>query len=172
MGPEFPSGETLRRCLAVLLLFTMFQLHAEPPSGYPFVDYDTGLSSAAASGKPVFIYFGRYGCGWCDKTNKEAFSNPQVRAAYTASYELVYVDAESGKRLTLPGGERITERELGARFKAFATPLFAFLQPDGSKIMQIAGIQSDRDLLDYHRYVHDGFYKKMDLPAYLGSRKQ
>ena len=30
---------------------------------------------------------------------------------------LVYLDAESGKRLTLPDGERITEAELGTRFK-------------------------------------------------------
>jgi thioredoxin-related protein len=157
--------------VAMLALIVSCPVSAEPPAGYPFVSFDVGLKSAAASGKPVFVYFGRYGCGWCDKTNKEAFSSQKVRAAYTANYELVYVDAESGKRLTLPDGERITERELGVRFRAFATPLFAFLHPDGKKIMQIAGIQSERDLLDYHHYVHGGLYKTMDLSTYLGTRK-
>ena len=88
---------------------------ADPPSGYPFVDYDAGLKAARASGKPIFLYFGRYGCAWCDHTNKKTFSDASLKTLYTENYVLVYVDAESGKRLTLPSGERITEAELGAR---------------------------------------------------------
>ena len=43
---------------------------ADPPPGYPFVGYDAGLTAARASDKPIFLYFGRYGCAWCDHTNK------------------------------------------------------------------------------------------------------
>ncbi len=66
-----------------------------------------------AGTKPIFLYFGRYGCAWCEHTNKVSFSDPALKKLYTDNYELVYVDAESGKRLTLPSGERITEAELG-----------------------------------------------------------
>ncbi|HEX9627057.1 MAG TPA: thioredoxin fold domain-containing protein [Acidiferrobacterales bacterium] len=149
--------------LAVLAL----PVRADPPEGYPFLDYDRGLAQARASGKRVFLYFGRYGCGWCDKTNKEAFSESAVRERYVDHYVLVYVDAESGKRLVLPSGERITEMELGVRMKVVATPVFAFLEPDGGLIFKIAGVQSAQDFLHYDRYVHDGIYKTRGIREYL-----
>jgi len=155
----------------VLLAGLMLASHAvlaDPPAGYPFVGYDDGLARARQEGRPVLVYFGRYGCGWCDKTNREAFSDPRLRELYPRRYVLVYVDAESGKRLTLPGGERITERELGARLKVLATPMFAYLAPDGREIFRIAGIQSAQDFLLYDRFVSEGFYKKESIREFLG----
>jgi thioredoxin-related protein len=156
-------GTAVLGALALLAL----PARAEPPAGYPFVDYDRGMEQASESGKRVFLYFGRYGCGWCDKTNKEAFSEAAVRERYVDHYVLVYVDAESGKRLALPSGERITEMELGVRMKVVATPMFAFLEPDGALIFKIAGVQSAQDFLHYDRYVHDGIYQTRGLREYL-----
>ena len=96
---------------------------ADPPAGYPFVGYDAGLKAARASGKPIFLYFGRYGCAWCDHTNRKTFSDAALKTLYSENYVLVYVDAESGKRLTLPSGERITEAETtGAQALVTACP--------------------------------------------------
>lgn len=143
---------------------------ADPPAGYPFVSFDAGLKAAKASGKPVFLYFGRYGCAWCDHTNKKTFSDPELKKLYSANYELVYVDAESGKRLTLPSGERITETELGVRLQAFATPLFVYLTPQGDKIMQVPGFKTVQDFRDYDRYVRGGHYKQKTLLEFLGGK--
>lgn len=159
----------LRGMIALLALLAL-PAWADPPPGYAFLGYDQGLARARAEGKPVFLYFGRYGCAWCDKTNKESFSNPDIRKRYTDHYVLVYVDAESGRRLRLPDGERITEAELGARFKAFATPLFVFLDPDGKEIVKIPGFKTVEDFRDYDRYVHEGHYKTQTLLQVLGSK--
>ena len=140
---------------------------AEPPDGYPFVSYDAGLAQARQDGRPVFLYLGRYGCGWCDKTNREAFSDRKLHTVYVRHYVLVYVDTESGRRLTLPSGERITERELAARLKVMATPMFAYLQPDGSEIFRVPGIQSAQDFFLYDRFVSDGYYKKESIRDFL-----
>ena len=156
---------------AVLLALLAVPAWADPPSGYPFLSYDQGLARAKAEAKPVFLYFGRYGCAWCDKTNKESFSSPEIRKRYTEHYVLVYVDAESGRRLKLPDGERITEAELGARFKAFATPLFVFLDSDGKEIAKIPGFKTVEDFRDYDRYVHEGHYKSQTLLQFLGDKK-
>lgn len=158
--------------LAVSLALALFAgtAFADPPPKYPFVAYDEGLRIAQTQKKPIFLYFGRYGCGWCDKTNKEAFSDAQLRAVYTKNYVLVYVDAESGKRLTLPTGERLTEMELGVRFKAFATPLFAYLEPDGKMIFKISGIQSADDFRLYDRFISSGAYKDQDIRSFLQSQ--
>jgi thioredoxin-related protein len=159
----------ITRLLVASLLWTGAAL-ADPPPGYPFVNFDAGLRAARESGKPIFLYFGRYGCAWCDHTNKKTFSDVALKTLYSDNYVLVYVDAESGKRLTLPSGERITEAELGARLQAFATPLFVYMTPQGDKIMQIPGFKTVQDFRDYDRYVRGGHYKQKTLLEFLGGK--
>jgi thioredoxin-related protein len=136
------------RVPALFLLFCFsLPVVADAPKGYPFLPFDEAMQQAQASHKPVFVYFGRYGCGYCEKTNKEAFSQQAVRQRYTDHYVLAYVDSESGKRLRLPSGERITERELGTRYKAFVTPVFSFLDNQGVLQHRLVGVQSEETLL-------------------------
>lgn len=158
------------RALLAMLCLAATTAWADPPAGYPFVDFDTGLAAARASGKPIFLYFGRYGCAWCDHTNKKTFSDPALKKLYSSHYELVYVDSESGRRVTLPSGERITEAELGVRLNAFATPLFVYLTPQGEKIVQIPGFKTVQDFRDFDRYVRGGHYKRQTLLQFLGGK--
>src|SRR4030067_3720288 len=108
---RYPNFRRALPLFAVLFL-TLLPVgsgRADPPAGYTFLRYDEGLRIAKRDGKRGFAYFGRYGCGFCDKTNKESVSNAEIRKLYTEHYVLVYVDAESGRRLerrsggTLPG---------------------------------------------------------------------
>jgi len=121
---------------------------ADPPQGYPFQPFDKAMQQAIDEKKPLFVYFGRYGCGYCEKTNKEAFSDSTVRELYSRHYVLAYIDAESGKRLRLPSGERVTEREIGTRYNAFVTPIFTFMMPDGQPLFRLVGVQRIQDLLE------------------------
>lgn len=161
------THRSLLLLMSLLVLAVLHPVQAEPPEGYPFVGYDAGFARARTENRPVFLYFGRYGCAWCDKTNREAFSDPKLRELYTRRYVLVYVDAESGKRLTLSSGERITELELGARMKVLATPVFAYLHPDGKEIFRIPGIQSTRDFMLYDRFIAEGHYRKESIRDFL-----
>jgi len=151
--------------LRAVLLFLLASLAspvalADAPAGYPFLPFDQALHQAREQARPLFVYFGRYGCGYCEKTNKEAFSDPTVRQRYTDHYVLAYVDAESGRRLRLPSGERITERELGNRYQALVTPVFSFLTPDGKAVLQLVGVQSRQDLLDADRKLQAALQRK------------
>ena len=114
----------------------------------------------------MFVYFGREGCGFCEVTNKKAFSAQSVQDRYQGNYELVYVDSESGRRLTLPSGERITERDLGTRYKAFVTPVFVYLEPSGEQILKRVGIQTAEQLLAYDDYVQQGHYRRQSFEQY------
>lgn len=153
----------LAACLAL-------SAQADLPAGYDFTDYDTGLRRAQAENKPIFLYFGRYGCAWCDHTNKRTLSDPEIQAIYNRNYSLVYVDAEGGRRIRLPSGERITEAELGARLGAFATPLFVYMTPQGRVVAKIPGFKTVQDFKDYDRYVRGGHYERQTLLEFLGTR--
>ena len=133
---------------------------ADPPDGYPFLPFDKAMAKANAENKPMFVYFGRFGCGYCDKTNKEAFSDPGIKEQYSKNYVLAYVDAESGKRLRLPTGERITEREVGTRYNAFVTPIFSFMTPDGKVVTRMVGVQRIEDLVNSHNEVQQTLKKE------------
>ena len=137
----------LRIFAGLLIFFASLSAQADAPQGYPFLSFDAAMARAQAENRPVFVYFGRYGCGYCEKTNKEAFSDAQVRERYTQNYVLAYVDSESGKRLRLPSGERITERELGTRYDAFVTPVFSYLDSSGALQHRLVGVQSRETLL-------------------------
>jgi len=151
-------------------LLLIAQGYAEPPAGYDFLPFDQGMRIAAERNQRTFLYFGRYGCTWCDRTNKEAFSDPRVHRLYSDNYVLVYVDTEGGNRLRLPSGERITEAELGARLKVFATPTFAFLEPDFTPITKTAGVKTVSDLIDMHLYVAGGHFRELTLREFQDAR--
>jgi thioredoxin-related protein len=153
------------------LVIALAPVRAGPPEGYPFLAYDEGLQRARAQQRPLFVYFGREGCGWCEKTNKEAFSDAEVQRRYRAHYVLVYVDTESGRRLTLASGERLTEMEFSARTRVYATPVFAWFEPDGRQILKVTGVQTARDFNDYDRFVHGGRYRTQEFRQFLNELK-
>jgi len=144
---------------AVLVLFAA-PAGADPPPGWTFHPYDQALKLAKESQRRVFLYFGRHGCPSCDKTNRESFTDDRVIEQYNANYVLAYADSEGGERLRLPGGERITEMELGVRLKVFGTPFFYFMEPDGSPVFRAPGYQSAGDFLLFDRFVNGGHYKQ------------
>jgi len=148
------------------MLFTL-GVYAEPPQNYPFVDYDEGLRQAKQSGKKIFLYYGRFGCGYCAKVNIETFSDQKIRKTYIENYVLVYLDAESGKRLQLPSGESVTEMEMGARLNVFATPVFFYLEPDGKVIFRAPGYKTIRDFQDFDRFIPGGHYKTQNINEFL-----
>lgn len=155
--------------LAALFIFVT-EAQADPPPGYPFIEHDAGMRQAKAENKPILLYFGRYGCAWCDHVNRKTFSDAGLKQLYGNHYVLIYVDAEGGKRLRLPSGERLTEGELGARLGAYATPLFVFMTPEGKVVAKIPGFKTVQDFLDYDRYMRGGYYQKQSLLEFLGSK--
>ena len=148
------------------LLFTAISAQAEPPANYPFTDYDRAIRAAKDSGRKIFVYYGRYGCGYCDKTNKESFSNDQVRKLYTKNYELAYIDSEGGKRLRLPSGERIIEQQFGPLNKIIGTPYFMYLETDGSIIFKVPGFKTANDFIQFDKYITGQHYKKQSFAEF------
>lgn len=151
----------------IILILSMTKAYCDPPEGYNFVGYDEGIRLAKASDKNIFLYYGRYGCGFCDKTNKESFSDPAVAEAYKKNYVLIYVDAEGTQRLTLPSGETITEQQFGARLKSLVTPYFMMLDKTGAPLEKIPGFKTKKQLLMFDEYISKGKYKEMSFANYL-----
>ncbi len=145
------------------------QAQAALPAGYNFLSYGEAMSQARAQKKPVFLYFGRYGCSTCRKMHKEVFSDDQIKQRYNDHYILAYVDTESGERLTLPNDERITEMQFASRTRILGTPTFIFLTPDETPLMKLAGFKSIEKMKQYDDYIIGGHYGSQTFKQYIGA---
>ncbi len=162
---------SLRALILLLGLLAASGAAAEPPKDYPFVSYNEGLKAQKANGRPLMIYFGRPGCAYCERTNVEGFGHDDLRKDYSAHFVLVYVDTESGARVTLPDGERITEAELGNRYRVKMTPTFVYLDPTGKEVARLFGIQQKKDLAALDHYVANSVYKTKSFRQFLAEQK-
>ncbi len=159
----------MRRFLALLSfsLLLVGPAQADPPAEYAFQNYADALQRASASDKPIFLYLGRHGCGYCDKTNKQSFSNGDVRTQMNKTFELAYVDSEGSERLILPNGERVTEAMFAERLNVVGTPVFFALAADGTEIARLYGFQPATALLAFTDYISTRHYETQSFRDYV-----
>ena len=118
----------------------------------------------------MFLYFGRYGCSSCRKMHQEVFSDPELRARYSDHYVLAYVDTESGERLRLPNGERLTEMQFASRSRVLGTPTFFFIASDQKPLVKLIGFKTIEEMNSYDDYISGGHYRRQSLQEFLASR--
>ena len=159
------------RCLIWLLLALMSKaVLAAPPQGYEFLPLNEAMQKASAESKPVFLYFGRYGCSTCEKMHKEVFSDAELNRNLAHNFVLAYVDTESGNRIRLDNGERTTEMQFAARNRILGTPTFVYYSEQQQPLMKRAGFQTIQQMSDYSDFVAQGHYKTKNLKDYLASK--
>lgn len=169
MSGNVKSGRMPGVAWPLLLLFSL-QLPAAPPEGYRFLSYGEAMAQASEQERPVFLYFGRFGCSVCLRMHQEVFSDERVKAHYNAHYVLAYVDTEGSDRITLPSGERITEMQLASRARILGTPTFVFFAPDQRPLMKLAGFQGVDEMIRYDDYIDGAHYRSKTLEEYLAAR--
>jgi thioredoxin-related protein len=140
-----------------------------PPEQYNFLPYHKALKQASLDHKPMFLYFGRYGCNTCLKMHKEVFSDPRLRQTMSARFVLAYVDTESGNRIRLDNGERTTEMQFASRSRILGTPTFIYFSEDQKPLFKKSGFQTIAQMHQYSDFVSQGHYKTTALKQYLSS---
>lgn len=155
--------------LLFLSFFTSVSL-AAPPEGYEFLPLNKAMKQSAAEHKPMFLYFGRYGCSTCRKMHKEVFSDAALNKELSENFVLAYVDTESGNRIRLPNGERTTEMQFASRNRILGTPTFIYFSPNQTALFKKAGFQTIETMGSYNDFVLEGHYKTSKLKEFLAAR--
>ena len=110
---------------------------AKPPADWHFQPWDAALASSAASQRPVFVLFGYDDCRWCDYLYQRGMNDDEVKSQYAKHFSMTYVDTKAPNQdevFTLPGGEKITLKDLVKRFRGYPTPSWVYLSPTGQLI--------------------------------------
>ena len=143
---------------------------AAPPHGYSFHNLTQAMKLSSAEKKPMFLYFGRYGCSTCRKMHQEVFSDTVLNQQFNDNFILAYVDTESDERIRLPNGETTTEMQFTARNRIQGTPTFVYFSPEQQPLFKKAGFQTIQQMSDFNRYVAEGHYQKTTLKQYLAGK--
>ena len=155
---------------ALLLILTTGLSHAGPPEAYRFLPLNEAAQQAENTGKPMLLYFGRYGCTTCRKMHAEVFTDPLVFERYSQQFALAYVDTESANRIRLANGERTTEMQYASRNRILGTPTFVFFSPQQKPLFKKAGFQSIEQMKQYADFIVGGHYAEMTLTDYLAQQ--
>ena len=155
---------------ALLLAFFVGGVLAAPPEEYQFMPLNEAAEQAQVSGKPMMLYFGRYGCTTCRKMHAEVFTDAAVLERYNRDFVLAYVDTESGNRIRLGSGERITEMQYASRNRILGTPTFVFFSPQQKPLFKKAGFQSIEQMKQYADFIVEGHFEQMSLADYLAQQ--
>ena len=162
------SKLTFSRWTGALVLALFMQVSfAAPPEEYRFLTLNEAAEQAGITGKPMMLYFGRYGCTTCRKMHAEVFTDAAVLERYNRDFVLAYVDTESGNRIKLASGERITEMQYATRNRILGTPTFVFFSPQQKPLFKKAGFQSIEQMKQYAEFIADGHFEQMSLADYL-----
>jgi thioredoxin-related protein len=89
-------------------------------------DFSAATTQARQSGSLVMLVFETDWCTWCDRMEREVFTDPDVRSALEGLLVLK-LDAEGD-------GER-----LAARYRVDAYPTIVFVNGDGEEVDRILG---------------------------------
>jgi len=151
----------------VLLSLSVDSLLAAPPEGYRFLSLTEATQLASSENKPMLLYFGRYGCSTCRKMHAEVFNDASLNAKLNDAFVLAYVDTESGDRISLANGERITEMQFASRSRIIGTPTFIFFSPEQKPLFKKAGFQTVAQMNQYGDYILEKHYQSMPLQEFM-----
>ena len=156
--------------IVFILALSIDTLVAAPPEGYRFLSLTEAAQLASQENKPMLLYFGRYGCSTCRKMHAEVFSDASLSEKYNAAFVLAYVDTESGNRIKLANGERITEMQFASRSRILGTPTFIYFSPEQKPLFKKAGFQSVAQMNLYGDYILDRHYQSMPLQEFIAQQ--
>jgi thioredoxin-related protein len=124
------------------LFIAMFLLSALPAFAGGWGDnYTEALATAAKENKKVLLDFtGSDWCGWCIKTKKEVFDQPQFKDF--ADKNLVLVEVDFPQRRTLSPEVKKQNDALQEQYRVEGFPTLVLLDPQGKLLKENVGYLS------------------------------
>lgn len=140
--------------LAILVLPVLASAaSAAPPVEWK--DWNSGLATASASGRPVVVDVYTDWCRWCKQMDREVYGRADVAQYLSAHFVTVKLNAESGAPVTYHG-RNSSARALASSFEVSGYPTTIFLSASGEHLVNVPGYVEPAKFLLLLRYIGDG----------------
>ena len=137
-------------------------------------DFTDEIAKAKAEGKTgVLIFFEMDECPFCHRMKETVLNQPEVQAYFKKHFLNFSVDIEGDLEVTDFQGHKMTQKDFAFKEnRVRATPVFAFFDLTGNRIVRYTGATSGIDeFMWLGQYVVDGVYKDMPFTKYKREKK-
>ncbi len=176
---------TYKRTFAYLTLLLLLSLSingyaakTRAPEDYffdsTFGDFAEELATAREQGKKgIMIFFEMDECPFCHWMKKNVLNQPDVQKYFKDNFLIFPVDIEGDVEMTDFQGKSMTQKDFAFKEnRVRATPVIAFFDLKGKRIMRYTGRTSSKDeFMLLGRYVVEGVYKTTKFSRYKRNHK-
>ncbi len=131
-----------------------------------WLPYHEGLAKAAQEDKYILIDFYTDWCGYCEKMDRETYSQKEVIESLAKNFIAVKINSESENKI-LDEGKEITEKELALKYQVNSYPTIWFLDSKYNKIAPLPGFIPAKQFTWVLNYIGEEWYKKISFEEYL-----
>lgn len=136
-----------------------------------YLDWDTGLETAAREKRPVLAYIEAPWCKFCELMDAETFSSDQIGLTLASQWIAVRLDIDDKSAQGTYRGEKLTYAGLVERFGIKALPSFVFLDTQMKEAKVVSGYIPKERFRLILEYMKEELYKEnIDLETYITSK--
>jgi thioredoxin-related protein len=172
----------IRNMLVLLIMTFAGQINAaggKDPYVYFFNetwgDFSEEIKKAKDEGKSgVLLFFEMDECPFCHRMKETVLNQPEVQAYFRKHFLSFSVDIEGDVEITDFKGNTFSQKDFAFKInRVRATPVFAFYDLTGEKIVRYTGATSGiEEFMWLGEYVVNGIYKEMRFAKYKRQKKK
>jgi thioredoxin-related protein len=159
--------QPLLLALPILWLFSLnLNAATRDPGEYffqeSFGDYQEELATAKEENKKgVMIFFEMDDCPFCHRMKKDILNQSEVQEYFRHNFRVFSLDIKSDVKMVDFEGKQVSQKDFAFKqHRVRATPVIAFFDLDGQKIMSYTGTTRDaKEFLLMGKFVAGGHYK-------------
>ena len=168
--------------IAVALVFvigTVLQVQAEirDPEEHFFHQSFGDLQEEAEIAKEegqvsILVMFELNDCPWCDRMKNMILNQSEVQDYYRKYFRILMMNVEGDNLIVDFDGEEIAEKDFALKHNRIrATPVFLFLDLEGTRIARYTGAAKDvEEFLLLGEYVSNGHYEETNFVKFKRAR--
>ncbi len=148
-------------CAALVARAAEAPLEVEVPAWFKssFLDLRDDISSAAAGGKRLMLYFGQNGCPYCRKLMESNFSQKTIVDKTRQHFDAIEINIYGNREVVWLDGKPRSEKDFAALLKVQFTPTLLFLDEKAGVVLRVNGY-----------YPPHRFQAALDYAAQRGAR--
>jgi len=150
----------------------------KPPGDFffqeTFGDFQDELATAKEEGKQgVMVFFEMDDCPFCHRMKTTILNQTDVQKYFRQHFRIFSLDIEGDVTMTDFKGDSVSQKDFAFKqHRVRATPVIAFFDLDGKKIMNYTGATGSKDeFMLLGKFVAEGHYKKTRFTRFKREQK-
>jgi len=175
------DSRALLLALSLALLLAAAQASSAPTLRDPYThffhetfgDFTEELAVAREQGKRgILLFFEMEECPFCRRMEETVLNRSDVQEWYRERFLCFAVDIEGDTEITDFEGNTMTAREFAKVNRVRATPVFAFYDLDGKRIMRFTGATRDaEEFMWLGEFVADGYHEITNFTRFKRAKR-